>query len=204
MLLSRAQLWLSYLGSFPRNHKDAASPTTPHSQINIFKQEERRRGFISALFSCMCFLVKLKVKSVSEIPTEDITYLILTQTVSLSQNYLRERVQETKIAVLYQSWFIPTFWECFSNRCLIHISFCWQEIRRVTTVKWAASSICHKVILCIRPILFKIIRAATRLCLAHVVSVTMQDVGIHWTINAILIRPLTWCPIVLEDLAAIT
>ena len=204
MLLSHVQLWLSYVGSFPRNHKDAASPTTPRPQINIFKQEERRRGFISGLFSCMCFLVKLNVKSVSEIPIEDITYLILTQTVSLSQNYLRERLQETKIAVLYQSWFIPTFLECFSNWCLIHINFCWQEIRRETIVKWAANSICHKGILCIRPILFKITRAATRLCLAYVVSVTMQDIGIHWTISAILIRPLTWCPIVLEDLAATT
>ena len=52
--------------------------------------------------------------------------------------------------MLYQSWFMPSFLICWSNFFLIHIHFCWQEVREETTIEWWANSICHNGILCIQ------------------------------------------------------
>ena len=45
---------------------------------------------------------------------------------------------------------MPSFLICCSNFFLIHINFCWQEIREETTIEWWANSICHNGILCIQ------------------------------------------------------
>lgn len=67
MSLYQAQLGLSYLGSCLE-----VTRMLPHLQYHFLKQvfskQEKRRGPISDPFGCMCFLAKVKQKSVSEIP----------------------------------------------------------------------------------------------------------------------------------------